>query len=301
MIFLCEILKEKYIYRQITHLKVVLEKLRPDIGSSFKILLTPNLNDLFYWHFHPEYEIVYVEAANGVRHVGDHISRYAENDLVFIGPNIPHLNFDYGVHTDCEQVVVQMKENFLGQDFLSIPELSAIHELFDRGRKGLSFHGETKRKVADKLKNLSRLNHFDQLISLLQILQMMASSDECSSLDCRPVSRQYTGKEQERMNLIHKYIEEHFHQEVDVHEVASIIHLTTAAFCRYFKKNTRMTFTEFLNQYRINQAKKLLLHDKNVTEACYASGFENLSYFNKTFKRIAGENPSQFRRRHAAI
>ena len=103
-------------------MKVVLEKLVPDIGSSFKILLTPNLNDLFYWHFHPEFEIVYVEAQNGVRHVGDHISRYEGSDLVFIGPNIPHLNFDYGVKTDCEQVVVQMKEDFLGKDFFYVPE-----------------------------------------------------------------------------------------------------------------------------------------------------------------------------------
>ncbi|MFI5151892.1 MAG: AraC family transcriptional regulator [Chitinophagales bacterium] len=282
-------------------MKVVLEKLKPDIGSSFKILLTPHLNDLFYWHFHPEYEIVYVEAANGVRHVGDHISRYTASDLVFIGPNIPHLNFDYGVHSACEQVVVQMKEDFLGQEFLSIPELTAIHELFERGRKGLSFHGETKQKVAEKIKALSALNHFDQLIALLQILQIMASSEECTCLEARPVSRQFIGKDQERMNLIHAYIVANFQHEVDVHEVASSVHLTTAAFCRYFKKNTRMTFTEFLNQYRINQAKKLLLHDKNVTEACYQSGFENLSYFNKTFKRIAGENPSQFRKNHAAI
>ncbi|HEV3249633.1 MAG TPA: helix-turn-helix transcriptional regulator, partial [Puia sp.] len=85
---------------------------------------------------------------------------------------------------------------------------------------------------------------------------------------------------------------------IDIKKVAALIHLTSAAFCRYFKKITHRTFTDFLNQYRINQAKKLLLHDKNVTEACYESGFENLSYFNKTFKKVAGENPSHFRKRH---
>ena len=105
-------------------MKVKLEEIRTDADSSFKILLTPNLNDLFYWHFHPEYEIVYVEGANGIRHVGDHISRYEGSDLVLIGPNIPHLNFDYGVKTECEQVVVQMKEDFLGKDFFNLPEMS---------------------------------------------------------------------------------------------------------------------------------------------------------------------------------
>ncbi len=117
-------------------MKVVLEKFSPDLESSFRILLTPNLNDLFYWHFHPEYEIVYVEAANGIRHVGDHIAPYEGSDLVFIGPNIPHLNFDYGVKTECKQVIIQMKEDFLGRDFLQIPELVAVRELFEKGKKG---------------------------------------------------------------------------------------------------------------------------------------------------------------------
>ncbi len=282
-------------------MKVVLEKLAPDIGSSFKILLTPNLNDLFYWHFHPEYEIVYVEAANGVRHVGDHISRYEDSDLVFIGPNIPHLNFDYGVRTECEQVVIQMKEDFLGKDFFTIPELSGIRELFERGRNGLSFFGYTKQVVGEKLKQLSQLDHFSQLMGLLNILQLLAQTKEVTALGSRPLSNQFVGKEQARMNLIHRYIEEHYQQPIDIKEVAGLIHLTTAAFCRYFKKITRITFTEFLNQYRINQAKKMLLHDKNVTEACYESGFENLSHFNKTFKKIAGENPSQFRKKHGTI
>ena len=282
-------------------MKVVLEKLQPDLGSSFKILLTPNLNDLFYWHFHPEYEIVYVEAANGVRHVGDHISRYEGSDLVFIGPNIPHLNFDYGVRTECGQVVIQMKEDFLGKEFFNIPELNNISALFEKARKGLCFHGEVKRMVGERLKKISGMDHFEQLMELLHILKLMANTAELTVLDSRPLSNHFVGKEQARMNIIYRYIEECYRHPVDINHVAALTHLTTAAFCRYFKKITRVTFTDFLNQYRINQAKKLLLHDKNVTEACYESGFENLSYFNKTFKKLAGENPSAFRRRHAII
>ena len=280
-------------------MKVVLEKLRPDIDSSFKILLTPNLNDLFYWHFHPEYEIVYVEAREGMRHVGDHISRYKGSDLVFIGPNIPHLNFDYGVHTECEQVVIQMKEDFLGKDFFGIPELWAIRQLFERGKKGLSFYGDTKASVGARLKKLPGLKHFEQLLELLNILQELASTEEFTALNSRPIASAFVGKEQARMQSIYRFIEENYQRPIDVQEVADMIHITKAAFCRYFKKTMRTTFTEFLNQYRINQAKRVLLHDKNVTEACYESGFENLSYFNKTFKKLAGENPSQFRKRHA--
>jgi AraC-like DNA-binding protein len=280
--------------------KVKLEEIKPDVDSSFKILLTPNLNDLFYWHFHPEYEIVYAEAANGVRHVGDHISRYEGSDLVFIGPNIPHLNFDYGVKTSCEIVVVQMKEDFLGKDFFALPEINEIKNLFERARSGIAFYGETKELASKKLKRLPALLHFQQLVELLSIFQLLASSKEYTDLHGRPIANATLLKEQQRMHRIYHFIETHYQQAIDVHEVAALTHLTTAAFCRYFKKSTHLTFTDFLNQYRINQAKKLLLHDRNVTEACYGSGYENLSYFNKTFKKITGENPSQFKKKHAS-
>jgi AraC-like DNA-binding protein len=279
-------------------MKVKLEEIKPDNDSSFKILLTPNLNDLFYWHFHPEYEIVYVEAANGVRHVGDHISRYEESDLVFIGPNIPHLNFDYGVQTKCEQVVVQMKEDFLGKDFFGLPETTAIQQLFEKAKSGIAFYGETKRQASEKLKLLSSLSHFNQLIELLRIFQILSSSAEFIQLKERPIANASLFKEQQRMQRIYHFIETNYYTRIDVNKLAQLTHLTTPAFCRYFKKATHLTFTDFLNQYRINQAKKLLLHDKNVTEACYASGFENLSHFNKTFKKLTGENPSAFKRKY---
>jgi len=279
-------------------MKLKLEEIKADNDSSFKILLTPNLNDLFYWHFHPAYEIVYVEAATGMRHVGDHITKYEQSDLVFIGPNIPHLNFDYGVKTECEQVIVQMKEDFLGKDFFSLPEMRSIKELFEKAKSGVAFNGKTKQYVSEKLKRLSSLPNFQQLTELLHIFQIMASSNEYTPLNSRPIAHASLLKEQRRLQSIHHFIDTNYHRNINVNEVASMVHLTTAAFCRYFKKSTHLTFTDFLNQYRINQAKKLLLHEKNVTEACYESGFENLSYFNKTFKKITGENPSQFKKRH---
>jgi len=280
-------------------MKVKLEAIKPGIDSSFAILLTPKLNDLFYWHFHPEYEIVYVEAETGVRHVGDHISKYEGSDLVFIGPNIPHLNFDYGVKTIAETVVIQMKEHFLGQPFFALPEITAINELFEKAKGGIAFYGETKKMVGERLKQLPSLPHFQQLVELLQICQLLATSEEYSLLHSRPIANASLLKEQQRLHKIYHFIETNYQKDIDVNRVATLTHLTTAAFCRYFKKTTHLTFTDFVNQYRINQAKKLLLHDKNVTEACYESGFENLSHFNKTFKKIAGENPSSFKRRHA--
>ena len=113
-------------------MKAKLESITSDTDSSFRILLTPNLNEIFYWHFHPEYEIVYVETESGFRHIGDHISKYEGSDIALIGPNIPHLNFDYGVKATVDTVVIQMKENFLGHDFFSLPEIAPIKTLFEK-------------------------------------------------------------------------------------------------------------------------------------------------------------------------
>jgi len=280
--------------------KLQLEEVQPDMGSSFKIL-NPSLSTTFLWHLYPEYEIVYVESAGGPRHVGDHISRYEGSDLVFIGPNIPHLNFDYGVHTGCKQVVIQMKENFLGEVFFNNPEIAAIKQLFKNACYGLSFYGDTKAKVAEALKKLQSLNRFDQLLALLQVFQQLATSTEVEVLNNSPAANKAFEKQQKRMSFIYKYVEENYHLKADVNQLAQKANMTTAAFCRYFKKQTKQTFTDFLNQYRISQAKNLLLQDKTITETCYATGFEQLSYFNKTFKKLTGENPSGFKKRNSPL
>jgi len=281
-------------------MKAKLESITSDTDSSFRILLTPNLNEIFYWHFHPEYEIVYVETPYGFRHIGDHISKYKDSDIALIGPNIPHLNFDYGVKATVDTVVVQMKENFLGQEFFSLPEIAAIKSLFEKAKTGLAFYGETKRLAGEKLKQLTALPHFEQLITLLQVFNLLANSTEVEVLKARPIASASVLKEQQRLQKIYHFIEANYQNEIDVNIVAKLCNLTTAAFCRYFKKSTHYTFTDFLNQFRINQSKKLLLQDKNVTEACYESGFANISYFNKTFKKVTGENPSAFKKKHFA-
>ncbi len=100
------------------------------------------------------------------------------------------------------------------------------------------------------------------------------------------------------MEAIYKYVETHFDQSPDVNHIACQVGLTTAAFCRFFRQHTRMTFTDFVNQYRVNQAKNYLLLNKSVSETCFAVGFESLSYFNKLFRHVVGENPSAFKKRY---
>jgi len=99
----------------------------------------------------------------------------------------------------------------------------------------------------------------------------------------------------QRLQKVYSFIDEHYIRKIKVEEVAQLVNLSKEAFCRYFKKHSGNTFTAFLNQYRISQAKRLLFAGKNISEACYGCGFESLSYFNRTFKKISGENPSAFK------
>jgi AraC-like DNA-binding protein len=278
-------------------MKLTLEQVKQAEDRSFHILLTPGLNDFYYWHFHPEVEIVFIDGATGTRHIGDHISRFEGSDLVLIGSNIPHLNFDYGVTTDCKQVVVQMKPTFTGMEFFNLPEMQKIKKLFERADGAIIFHGRTKEEAGQLLKELPLLDSFGQLLQLLKIFACLTDSAEYELIEARPVEDHTNVKEQQRLRILHRHVEEHYREQADSHRAAALVNLSTAAFCRYFKKATGHTYTDYVNKYRINQARKLLLMEKNVTEACFECGYENLSHFNRTFRRFTGENPSTFRKR----
>lgn len=279
-------------------MKTELEHINPEQGSSLSLMINPDLSDFFFWHFHPEFELVFIEGADGNRHVGSHNSRFKGSDLVLIGSYIPHLNFDYGIKTTYEKIVVHMPPDFLKTDFATTPELASIHQLMEDSKKGVAFGNQTKSQIGVRLKNLDGLNSFEQFLEMIGILNVLAHARDKELLHTKPVKNQFNTKDTDRLDRIHDFIDEHYQRRIDIQEVADLSHLSKPAFCRYFKKMTRLTFTQFVNHYRIDKAKKLLLSGKNVTETCFASGFESLSYFNRTFKKITGTNPISFRSRY---
>ncbi|WP_415327272.1 AraC family transcriptional regulator [Chryseobacterium sp. MMS23-Vi53] len=278
-------------------MKIEKETIPFEEEQSFKIH-TPCFRNYFFWHYHPEIELVYVEAINGISHVGKHISGFVGSYLVLIGPNIPHLNFDYGIETEYKQIVVQLKEKFSENTIISTPEFNNIKKLLDRSNLGMSFHGKTKEKVAVKLKEIKELKPFDALMGLIGIFNILANSNEFKLLNEEDTSVKFFLNDKIRMGTVYSYIHENYDKNPDVNVVAEMVHLSTSAFCRYFKKQTDMTFTDFVNQYRINQAKTLLLCDVSVAEIAYNVGFESISYFNKLFKNLIGETPTEFKKRN---
>lgn len=281
-------------------MKIEKEIIEFEKGKSFK-LFSPSMKNCFFWHYHPEIELVYVEASKGIRHVGKDISDFTDSDLLLIGANVPHLNFDYGIQTECKQMVLQMKENFIQDFILPIPEFENIKKLLEQSYLGLSFSGATKKKVVEKLQIIKNKNNFESLMGLIEILQILANSTEVKELNNEDTRIKWFLNDKIRMGTIYNYIHENYDKKPNVNVIAKTVSLSTPAFCRYFKKQTNMTFTDFVNNYRINLARIFLLKNYSVTEVCFQVGFESLSYFNKLFKQHIGETPSEFKKKHLEV
>lgn len=271
------------------------EAIQPDSNSSFRLMHNPRLSDLFFWHVHPELELVYIEGTNGTRHVGEHISPYHGSDLVLIGSNIPHLNFDYGVKTDYRKVVLHMQPAFIKNILGTCPELAHIHQLMDKARFGLGFFGAARAEAGRELLRLEQASPFEQFQTVLRVLDRLSATEEVEYLHETPATQSYNQKEQDRLKRVYAFVDQHYQRKISLEEVAELCNLTPAAFCRYFKKGTGHTFVSFLNRYRISQARRNLMIGQNVTETCFDCGFESLSYFTRAFKKITGVNPSSFK------
>lgn len=272
------------------------ETIQPSVGSSFRLYHAADEESCrVYWHYHPEYEIVYIPAGKGRRQIGQHLSRYQEGELVFIGPNIPHLNFAYGQSSDFEEYVIQMREDFLGKEFLKTVEMESVQLLFQKSKRGLAFGMHTKQKVGEKIRLMPHQTSFERMMTLLWVLQEMALATDAELLHSEDKSPDVPPKETERLRQIYAFVETHFQTEMEPNEVAATVNLSLPAFCRYFKKMTRQTFTEFVNEYRINHARAMLLQNVNVSEVAFECGFNNLSHFNRTFRKLTQQSPTEYR------
>ena len=279
--------------------KPKLEQIEPSFGSSLLIQQfeksSPNKDP--FWHFHPEIELVYVRGGNGKRHVGNHISYYQDGDLMLIGSNLPHYGFTDRLTGNKSETVLQMKENFMGDDFINLPELKAVRVLIENAKLGIVFTGKTKEYVGEKLENLNKLTALDKLIGLIGILNDLAVSKEYFYLNPEVVSMEANATDLQRSTLIFDYVRKHFTRNITLDEIAEESSMTVPAFCRYFKKLTNKTFTHFVNENRIVHASKLLTEGiLNITDICFTCGFNNISHFNRQFKEITGKSPSEYRR-----
>ena len=250
------------------------------------------------WHYHPEIELVYVSNGEGKRQVGLHLSNYSDGDLVLIGSNVPHTGFTEYFDQERKEVVIQFKPEFLGNSIENVFEFKKISKLLELSKQGLVFYGETKKNIGISMLGLQYESNFQQLLTLIRILESLASSDEFTILNKDDFSKSNSIIENERINKIFNYIKINYKDKVYLEEASNLIYMTKPSFCRYFKKHTGKRFTEFLNEYRINNALKLLAQtEMDIKNICYECGFNNFSHFNRLFKNTLNLTPSEYRRK----
>jgi len=279
-------------------MKVDFEVVHPDEGSSFRLLHTKTRAEDHAWeyHYHPEYEIVCVLNGNGTRHVGNHFSSYDNGDLVFIGPNLPHAGFGLNSQGFHEEIVIQVREEVIKPLIAEKPEMQAIQDMLDKAAHGIHFIDAAKERVSKRLTRLLKLSSFERFVELIAILQEMATSTEYELLNPTTDISLQIQKNNSRLQHIFTYVEEHYNEEIDIKKVAALANLSVPAFCNYFKKIMRSTFTDFINQYRIQKACGLLHQEKTIAEICFDCGFNNVAYFNKVFKNITQKTPTEYKR-----
>ncbi len=277
------------------------ERIHPTFGNSFtyRLFEEKQPNEKPFWHYHPEIELVYIKEGYGKRHVGNHLSYYNDGDLIMIGPNLPHIGFTDRLIGDESEVVVQFKLDFLGENFFNKIEMQSIQSLFEKAKSGVSFYGRTKEEVGTLLSDFNWVKiKFDQLIQLLKILQNLALSEEYNLLNADDgLSLVMNPQDNDRMDLIYEYVRAHFEEKIYLEEIAETVAMSIPSFCRYFKKMSNKTFSTFVMEYRIVHACKLLSENQmSITEISFSCGFNNFSHFTKSFKKITGKSPSDYKK-----
>jgi AraC-like DNA-binding protein len=253
----------------------------------------------FPLHIHAEYELIVAISGQGERYVGDCIAPFSSGDLCFFGPNLPHTFYNKHLPSNREvhQIVIQFKDDFLGRDFFDKPQFLAIRELFRRSLQGVSFTGAAREIVQEKMKQMLLADEAEAAASLLSVLNILARTEAYELLSDRVLPYPHIEKDTERISSIYHYLLDNFKREISLREMANVAHLSTAAFCRYFKKHTRKTLSQFVNELRISYACKLLQQNElSVLQICYESGFNNISHFNRQFRQLTKQTPLRYKK-----
>jgi AraC-like DNA-binding protein len=274
---------------------IPLERVSPDVGSSFRILYQNVMPEDYLWdyHYHPEIELLLVFDGIGRRHVGSHVSYYESGDLVLIGSNLPHSGFGYGALAKHEEIVIQFKRELIVEQ----KESEGITSLLAKAQYGIAFSTKVKESLLPDFREVLGLSPWERYIWLLKILYKLAATEDYQLLNYTHFERNNFLKDQNRVSRIFDFVERNFSTEINTKDMADLSNLTLPAFCNYFKKNFGLSFTDFLNEYRVNKSCILLSEGEGITEVAYKCGFNSLSYFSRIFKSYKKVSPTEFQRR----
>jgi YesN/AraC family two-component response regulator len=256
------------------------------------------------FHYHPEFELVYVKESHGKRIIGDKLDTFTDGDMVFIGANLPHVWLNDEIYykgftyLEAKSIVMYFNKEIFSKNFYELKESTKINDLFNRASRGIKIVGDTQKKIAAMMQKLTKKKDFDRLICLMELLNILATSKDIEYI----TNEGYTGTtlqtKTDRLSDVYKYITTNYHNDISLDEISKIANLSPTAFCRLFKQRTNRHFVEYLNEVRISNACKFLLETNlNVSEIAFQCGYKTLSNFNKIFKKTTALSPKEYRQK----
>jgi AraC-like DNA-binding protein len=253
------------------------------------------------WHFHPEYELLYVIEGSGTSFVADSIEEFKSGDLALIGSNLPHFWRSDERYTKSKgnlkikYIVIQFPGDFLKDEIENYPEYLLIGELLERASQGVRFSPDFTKKISKKLIKLSKINGFERILALQEMLQILAKTKDYKLLAGELYNVENNTFTNFRLTKIIHFLNTNYQHKIELNKVADIANLHPSAFCRFFKEKTGKSLSEYVNDMRISYACRLIIEGKlSVSQISFESGFNNLSNFNRIFKKHTGFTPTNY-------
>jgi AraC-like DNA-binding protein len=279
--------------------------LLPDFATTHKPfvvrkILLPSFSTDF--HFHNECQLVYIISGTGTRIIGDSVESYQEGDLAFVGPNVPHVWYSKTSPNQEEKMAISVALYInpvtVAENLKPFIDTQALATFFEQSARGISIVGAKREIISTILQETIHQKEVPLLASFLKILELLMDSEDAIWLNDASLLKTYSSKNQGRVSKLMQFIQENFRTEITLEQAASVADLQLHSFCRFFKQLTHHTFSDFLNEVRIGFACKLLQQsDLPVTQVAYECGYSNISYFNRTFKKIHGITPRDYRQK----
>lgn len=255
------------------------------------------------YHFHDAYELIIIPNSQGKLYAGTKILNFTDGEVFLFGPGLAHCflndrSFKEKGET-AHAIVIFFKQDFLGEGFFENAELANIRSLLQASSMGIKLN-RTDPQLAKSFHRITQSKGMDALLLLLQMLHRLSTFREhVISIDSVIPKVKYERTDAERLEKVIRYVIDHFKDEPDSKEAASIACMNEAAFCRYFKRRTEKTFSQFVNYVRVTHATDLLSKENwSIASICYECGYKNVSYFNRQFKNIMGVTPMEYRSNH---
>lgn len=252
----------------------------------------------FKWHYHPEYELTYIVKGSGYRIVGNSYEQYSDGDLVLLGSNLPHTWTSKSGNTiESDAIVIQFSKEFI-MPFLALHESHQIKQLLVHSDRGLRIAVDDM--LVSNIIELPKIQGLERVLKLIWILEEITKR-QCNYIAPNTFHNVVSKKNQLRINNVCTFLQNNYNQKITLKQAADLIYLTESNFCKFFKKATGKTYSDYLNELRINEACRMLVQtEKTISEISYACGFETLSYFNRVFLFKKAMTPSAFRKKNSS-